>query len=284
MKLSIDVIKKILSNHSGKLNFTYFNDIVIEHKRLFEAQQPIVVDDLPLLIRSNIEIVEVTYNEALYNCLNKEFPGKYRFPYGKFNFMEMDRYLESLDRANLISKRKRFLYIVGDMCTANTKTYRNEIVLGHDEKLDYKRWNEVKRFINKEIKINYRNSETGIIIMVNLMDNSQGNYVEKFKQHTDLVAVMVSRVNGIAVDFVQTEDIISLTNPDELLQEYTSSNCRLIILGDTMDDEYRRVLSEVKKYDRYVRIVAVPSIDPNNIDKFFNQLKLVYNTNKWMDE
>jgi len=85
----------------------------------------------------------------------------------------------------------------------------------------------------------------------------------------------------IAPDFVSTEDVISVTDPDRLMEDYVASCARLIIIGESPDASYKKALLEIKKYDRFVRMVVVPELDRGNLDHFIKQVSIVYKSDKW---
>jgi pentose-5-phosphate-3-epimerase len=85
----------------------------------------------------------------------------------------------------------------------------------------------------------------------------------------------------IAPDFIPTEDIISVTDPTNLLETYIESNARLIIIGENINESYKQALIKVKRFDKFVRMMVVPSIDHSNLDHFFKQMALVYNSDRW---
>ncbi|MCU0845993.1 MAG: hypothetical protein MUC76_13835, partial [Spirochaetes bacterium] len=82
-------------------------------------------------------------------------------------------------------------------------------------------------------------------------------------------------------DFIPAEDTISVNDPDNLLDVYRGTNARLIIIGETISDSYKRSLLQVKQYDKFVRMMVVPNINPGDIDHFLKQVKMVYNSDRW---
>ena len=220
----------------------------------------------------------------MYDCLNAEFPQLFRKAYGKMKFMEMDRYLETLESINTQSHRKRFVRVVGDIYGLDTKEGKRIIVLNHEEKLNYRKWNDLKRLINTKQEFLYRPSECGVIVFVNLSHGADSLFVQRFKKNTDIISVLVSKEdcsNPLAPDFIPTEDVISVTDPARLLAEYTESGARMVIIGDELDDDYKNALLDLKRYDKFVRMMVVPALDYSDLDHFIRQVKLVYNSNRW---
>jgi hypothetical protein len=286
MKLAIDTAELLLHKYATDFKFTYLNTVVIDGMK-FRSDDEVARDHLSYFKRADYKEIEVRYTNTLYGYLSHEFPLEYRKPYGVMKFIEIDRHLENLNFVNTRSKRKRFLYTVGDIYGVDSKTARRISILHHNEVLDYAKWNAVKRFITKDQKFHYRNSEHGIILFVNLKDADESTYVQRFKKNTDLIAAIVSQRKNmtveIAPDLITTEDIISVTDPKLLLDEYIQHNSRLIIIGENLTPTYKRALNEIIQYDRYVRLMVVPSIDPRNLEHFLFQTKLVYNANRWSE-
>lgn len=284
MRLSTDKIELLLNKYPTEFKLTYLKSISHGGVKCKSGDE-IKLDDIQHLIETEYHEIDITFTPILYDYLTIEFPLEYRKPYGIMNFIEVDRHLETLKVVNSLSKRKRFLYFTGDVYGIDNRTAQRIALLDHHEELDYGKWNQVKRFINKDRKFFYRNSENGIILFVDLRDSAADNYVEKFKKNTDLITAIVSRRKNanikIAPDFITTEDVISVTDPENLLAEYVKNNTRLIIIGENLTETYKGALNVIIKYDRYARLMIVPSIDPDNIDHFLYQAKLVYNSDRW---
>lgn len=284
MRLTADKIELLLNKYPAEFQLTYLKSI--SHGGIIcKSGDEVRLDDIQRLIEAECHEIDVIFTPTLYDYLTMEFPLEYRKPYGVMNFIEVDRHLETLKVANSLSKRKRFLYLIGDVYGTDSRTAQRIAIINHHEEMDYEKWNQIKRFINKDHKFFYRNSENGIILFVDLRDSAADNYVERFKKNTDLITAMVSRRKNasitIAPDFITTEDVISVTDPENLLDEYVKNDSRLIIIGEKLTEIYKGALNVIIKYDRYARLMVVPAIDPNNIDHFLYQAKLVYNSDRW---
>lgn len=284
MRLTADKIELLLNKYPAEFQLTYLKSI--SHAGIIcKSGDEVKLDDIQHLIEAEYHEIDVNFAPVLYDYLTMEFPQEYRKPYGMMNFIEVDRHLETLKVVNSLSKRKRFLYLIGDIYGTDSRTAQRIAIINHHEEIDYEKWNQIKRFIQKDHKFFYRNSENGIILFVDLRDSAADDYVEKFKKNTDLITAMVSRRKNasvtIAPDFITTEDVISVTDPENLLDEYVKNNSRLIIIGEKLTETYKVALNVIIKYDRYARLMVVPAIDPNNIDHFLYQAKLVYNSDRW---
>ncbi|MCU0847956.1 MAG: hypothetical protein MUD12_08735 [Spirochaetes bacterium] len=285
MLLKIDQLAFLFNKYQENIEIKYFEDIVVRGN-CFLPNDIILPDHLRLLAENRIEEIEVVYDSMLYECLINEYPVDYRRPGGKLTFFEMDRYLEQLEEISSQSKRKRFIYIIGDVYGLDFKAGKRIIHLHHNEELDYRKWNIIKREIDKSHIFYYRFSESKIIIFVD-MSQTDSNYVEKFKKNADLISLLVSKMPDSSIvlspDFLPTEDVLSVTDPRNLLNEYIKTNARLIVIGEQLNDMYKTALINVRRYDKFVRMMVVPSIDYRNLNHFFKQIKLVYNSERWRE-
>lgn len=284
MKLKAEQLAFLLRKRGDGVDIKYFDDVVVKGN-CFLSTDLVMPSHLTKLMECNIDEVEVFYNHVLYEHLVREFPAEFRKPYGKVNMTEMDRLLEDLQKANSQSRRKRYIRMVGDIFGLDMNLGKQAILLRHNELLDFKKWNNLKRDFDRNQVFQYRNSEVPIIIFVDLNMHSEREYIERFKINTDLISLIVSRsqeqANIIAPDFIPTEDVMSVTDPATLFDEYIRSNARLIIIGEKLDDSYKRALLHVRNYDRFVRLLVVPALDHRNSPDFFHQVRLVYNYNRW---
>lgn len=283
MKVAVSHLNHLFKKYKDSIQTNFLNGVFTpDHHFLIEDK--VLESQIKILKKNRISEIEVVYTQAFYNYLSTEFPAYYRKPFNQLRYMEFDKHLEELNSINIHSGRKRYLRLVGDLYGLDREGKR-EVLAGHDQLIGYDRWNYIKRHIKKDQKIYFRNSEVSIIIFVNLSKQDGAAYVNKFKKNTDLISLMVSHENKssekIAPDFVPTEDVISVTNPENLLDEYKKSNARLIIIGEKPDESYKRALLKVKRYDKFVRMIVVPELDHRNLGHFFREVKLIYNSDKW---
>ena len=284
MKLTLQQLAHLFEKYGDGIEIKYFDDILIKGNCYLSTDQ-VLPAHLPKLEENEITEVEIFYTPGLYEHLNKEFPAEFRKPYGGGRISEMDKLLEDLRDASAQSKRKRYVRMVGEVYGVDSKLGKRIILLRHNEPLDFKKWNNLKREFDRNQVFRYRNSEAAIIIFVDLKVARQKEYIERFKINTDLISMIVTRSqepgNIIAPDFIPTEDVVSVTEPGVLLEEYIRSNARMIIIGEKLDDFYKRALLQVRNYDKFVRLLVVPAIDYSSIQDFFYQVRLVYNNDRW---
>ena len=286
MKVTIQQLSHLFAKYGESIEIKYFDDIVITGN-CYLSTDLVLPAHLPRLTESGMTELEVFYTPGLYENLSKEFPVEFRQPYGRLMMSDMDKLLEELRNANSQSKRKRYLRMIGDIYGVDMSLGKRVIHLRHNEPLDFKKWNNLKRVVDRNQLFLYRSSEVTIIIFVDLKVARQKEYIERFKINTDLISLIVSKSqepgNIIAPDFIPTEDVISVTEPGILLEEYIRSNAKLIIIGEKLNDFYKRALLQVRNYDKFVRLLVLPALDhQRNAHDFFQQVKLVYRNDRWL--
>jgi len=286
MKVTIQQLSHLFAKYGESIEIKYFDDIVITGN-CYLSTDLVLPAHLPRLTESGMTELEVFYTPGLYENLSKEFPVEFRQPYGRLMMSDMDKLLEELRNANSQSKRKRYLRMIGDIYGVDMSLGKRVIHLRHNEPLDFKKWNNLKRVVDRNQLFLYRSSEVAIIIFVDLKVARQKEYIERFKINTDLISLIVSKSqepgNIIAPDFIPTEDVISVTEPGILLEEYIRSNAKLIIIGEKLNDFYKRALLQVRNYDKFVRLLVLPALDhQRNAHDFFQQVKLVYRNDRWL--
>jgi hypothetical protein len=286
MKVTIQQLSHLFAKYGETIEIKYFDDIVITGN-CYLSTDLVLPAHLPRLSESGMTELEVFYTPGLYENLSKEFPVEFRKPYGRLMMSDMDKLLEELRNANSQSKRKRYLRMVGDIYGIDMSLGKRVIHLRHNEPLDFRKWNNLKQVVDRNQVFLYRNSEVAIIIFVDLKVARQKEYVERFKINADLISLTVSKSqepgNIIAPDFIPTEDVMSVTEPGMLLEEYIRSNARLIIIGEKLNDFYKRALLQVRNYDKFVRLLVLPALEHHrNAHDFFQQVKLVYRNDRWV--
>jgi len=284
MIVVVKQIEKLLNLYHDKIDIQYLEDYRFRGHR-FNEGDIIILENLSVFSFNKIDEINVKFSEKLYYYLVKEFGKEYREYSSTASFYEMDKKLENFKIINKKSNRKRHFLIHGDIFKNSTNQNSENLILNHGEKLDYENWNLIKKNLNKKELMKYRTSETGILIFVDMTETDEVTYVDKFKKNTDLISVMVSErdIKGetISKDFQPIYDVNSVTNYDNLLPEYIKTNSRMIIIGEPLTDKHKKALMSVRKYDPYVRMMVVPTLDHNKLDHFFKTVKYVYNGDRW---
>lgn len=284
MRVTTGQLSRLFEAHGEGTEIKYFDNVVIEGNSYLSTDL-LIPAHIPKLEENNIDTVEVFYTPHLYDLLSREFPADFRKPFGRLRLPEMDRLLEELRDANAHTRRRRYLRMVGDIYGIDPGAGKRVILLHHNEPLDMKKWNDLKREIDRSQQFLYRNSEVPIIIFTDLKSADGKRFVDRFSINADLISLLVTRSQEpgttIAPDFVPTEDVISVTEPPLLLEEYVRSNARMIIIGEELDEICKRALLEVRNYDRYVRLLVVPALNRDNTMDFFRQVQLVYLHDRW---
>ncbi len=288
MKINTNEALKIAEKYESEVPIIYLSDIKskssleslsISKDTLFEPLH------YELLDNAGIKEIEVQYSEKLYAKLVSNFPGNYRLPTGRKNIIELDRIIDQLEMANAASKRKRSII---SLCESYKKTSTGtvETILKYGEKLTYKRWNEVKVNLNRNILLDYRYDECGIIVFY-ILNASDPYYSQKFMKFTELVSMIVDcKQIGMSFypDFVPETDVYTLNNKNDLLKLYSESNASLIIIGEDLDNNYKEALSQIKFYDRYARMMVIKNPEPSQRVEILTQIKNVYGKRLWEEK
>ncbi len=283
MKIETKKLLYLINKYIDEFSCVYYSDVAIEGKK-FKAGSEVLLLDVNHLIKSGVKEIEIRYNVTLYEYLTREFPGDYRRPVRWVDYGAMNRILEELDLANAQSRRKRFLYVVGDVYRSDRKTAMKEIVFRHDEKLDAQKWKANRIYIDGQEKFFLRDSEIGIIVCGTIKSEE---FVDEsgYRRKMDLLGMMLAhrydKKFEVSPDFIPNTDIHRVNSPDRLLEEYIKTNAKLIVIGDTVTTRDKEALIQVKRHDPYVRMMVSPPLSPDNADHVLLQIKMMYNTDRW---
>ncbi len=284
MKIDTEKLNHIFAKYNNEFECHYQSDLFLGGKKI-RAGSEIMALHVIKLREAGVKEIDVVYDVTMYEYLTREFPGDYRKPVLWLDYYQVDRLLEELEKVNGQSRRKRFLTIIGDVYGRQTQALQKNIVMRHGDRLEYNKWKTMKMLIDSQQKFFCRNSEHGIILFVNLKSEGGQDYVSKFNRHAELTTAIVSRRKSgmmeISPDFIPSEDVYSVTIPGKLLEEYIQTGARLIIIGDELTKTHKEALLQVRDYDPFVRMMVAPPLDPQNLDHFLQQVKIVYNTDRW---
>ncbi len=284
MNITLENLSLLFKKYGDSISIKYFDDVILKGT-CYLSSDILLPDHLHVLSENKRDTIEIFYDSGIYRLLCDEFPEEYRRAHGRFSMTEVDKYLEELKDASATSRRKRFIFAINEFYGIDPDRGRKTISIANNEPIDYKKWNLVKRNIDKGQYLYYRNSETKIIVCVDMAMRADAPYIDRFRVNIDLISLLVSMTpdnpDYFAPDYNPTTDVVSVTDPESLLEEYIKTNARMIIIGEKLNEAYKKGLMEVIKYDKYVRMLVVPALDLKNKDHFLRQVKLVYNSNKW---
>lgn len=236
-----------------------------------------------LLREAKINSFSIYFTDLLYKGLISTNPMKFRKPFSRGNYIEIDKILLEFKDISGKTKRKRYLISCSEKYVKDGRG-RFFPALKFGEPINYKRWQEIKPQINLQQPINFRYSENGIIVFVDLRPGGD-DYLQRFYKNSDLVTSLVGRKQTdkvtIAPDFIGSIDVITVDDPKNLLKEYSNGNWKLIIVGDTLSKDYATALAQVKNYDRYVRFIMATNINLSKKEAFLKQVKQAYNKDNW---
>ena len=251
-----------------------------------EARSAVLDSQIPMLEAAGVKEIEVVYVERVLGQLIKTFPEQYRFPYGSFNYMEMDKFMNALNYVNQRSKRERYIVSAADVYV-DPAARSLQVIIEFGEKIDWKKWNAVKTRLPKNVKFPYRLSESGIIIFVDMRPQG-ADYLQRFYKNSDLVTSIVGRKSAttisVAPDFNRVTDVWTVDEPAKLVETYTATHAKLVIIGDALSEEYKKALMLLKGMDKYARFMLATNIDQSKIDDFLKMVKDSYNQDGWSSD
>ncbi len=284
MIIEIKKLQYLISKYTDEFNCYYNNDTVIDGKK-HRAGTEVLLLETNQLLKSGVKELEVQYNVTLYEYLIREYPVEYRRPARWVDSSTLERILVELEQVNAQSKRKRYLYIIGDVYRSDGRPGQQEIIFRHGDKLDFQKWKGNKIYIDNAQKFFLRNSEVGIIIFGALRSVDYVDEKDGYRKKLDLVGSMLShkfdKKFEISPDFIPNKDMYRVETPGKLAEEYINTNARVIAISETLTASHKEALLQVKRYDPFVRMMVIPPLSPDNLDDILIQLKMVYNTDRW---
>ncbi len=286
MEIKTDEVLRVYEKYSDEqIPIVYLSDNYVQNdNNLISLLKGTNFDSshYELLKKANIAKLNIVYNERLFAKLVACFPVTYRLPIGRKNIIEIDRIINSLEDANGLSKRKRNLITV---CELYKKGDENsfEPILHFGDKLNYKKWNDIKVNLNRNAVIDYRLDECGIIIFY-LLNSNDSYYAQKFMRFTDLVSVIVESKNtGVTIsqDFIPESDVYTVNDKTKLLEVYNDTKASLIIIGEDLNEDYKIALNQIKLFDRFARMMVIKNTDTTQKIDILNKIKQVYGIAVW---
>lgn len=288
MHVSIDDIQTLVSKNVSGLKLIPISSIIYRPhgepaKKIWGSEHEIPKDKVSEFSDIGVKEINLLYTTLLYNSLCNYCPESFRLPSALKTFYEIDKIINTYDRINKISKRKRSISLLFELYNHEGKRYNP--VLQYNEPIDFQKWNSVKKRIRKDAKIPILYNEIGIIVFVDLM--KKGNdYINRFQKNADLCSLVAQRKGdytdfNFSPDFNTMTDIWTVNDPVRLLETYINNKVRLIIIGDKVNEAYKAELLKVKKYDRYARFMVATNINPAHCKPLLMGIKKAYNTNNY---
>jgi hypothetical protein len=285
MRINVKEALMLTDKYDSGVSILYLTDIQIRNNTesvTIPKDTPFDQSQYDYLEKANIQCIDVQYNEKLYAKLVSNYPAIYRPPLGRKTVIEFDRFMDSLESANTTTKRKRSVI---SLCEYYKKSLGMpyEVIISLGEKINFRRWNDIKINLNRNSPIDYRFDECGIIVFF-ILNASDPNYSQNFMKFTELVSLICdSKRLGVifSPDFVPETDIYTVNSKSELLKCYMSTNASLIIVGEDLNDSYKEALSQVKAYDRYAKFMVIKNPEPSVKMEILSQIKNVYGSRLW---
>lgn len=235
-----------------------------------------------LFLNAGVKEIEVQFSERLLAKMVTNFPAAYKLPTGKKNIVELDRIIDTIDAVNNSSKRKRSVISLTEVYKSGANGV-NTPVLRYGEKLDHKRWNEIKVGLSRTNMIDFRYDECGIIVFF-LLNAGDQSYAQKFMKFTELVSlVLESKRSGISIssDFNPECDVYTVNEKTKLLEVYNDTRASMVIIGEDINEDYKMSLTQLKLFDKYAKMMVIKNIEPTQHTDILNKIKAVYSQNLW---
>ncbi len=290
MKIAIEEALRICEKYgTEEIPLVMLKDVYLRHGgQVLQVSAGMRFDpsQYELFVASQVNEIDVVFTERLFAKLATNFPARYRLPIGQKSIIEMDRLLEQIDGANAMTKRKRHVVVLDELYQKNSQGAL-EVVLPYGTELTYKEWNTVKQKLSRNAVINYRIDETGVIVF-SLLDAQNPKYPQKFMQFTEVVSLLVEGKNlgiSLAPDFYPESDVYTINESGKLLTTYNDKKVGLIlVVDDEINDEYKRVLAQVKAFDRYAKMLFIKKFDPAQKLEILKSIKQAYAQFLWQED
>jgi hypothetical protein len=295
MIVQIDDIIKIIESCPDDFIFTPIEDVELsqQYKKtvvLWHKGSRIPQKDIFELKQEGVPEIDLLFSNSIYKMLTVLNPQRYKDPYALKTFIEIDKIINTFKKLNRVSKRQRHFSFLYEMYNLNDEGFNP--VIRFNEMIDDEKWNFIKTRISKsrkDVKFPIIFNEIGIIILVDLTSQSDSNYIERFKKNADLCSIIVQKKAdnpgfNISCDFNELTDVWTVNDPKDLLETYIQNNARLIVVGDTINQNCKNALMQVKNYDKFARFLIINNINPNDSKKLLLDIKRAYHTDKYTVE
>jgi hypothetical protein len=288
MKIKLEEAFKVISKYGAEeIPIIFLSNIYVRSgMNVLQLTQGMKFnkDNYEILKSADILEIEVIYTERLFAKLAINFPVDYRLPIGRKSVIDLDRIMDELESSNAASKRKRNVVSLSEIYKKNTNGVF-ETVLNFGEKINYKKWNEIKFNIPRGASIDYKYDECGIILFF-ILEDSDSKYLEKLSQFTELlVLIRESKKSGVSIspDFNPETDVFPVNERNKLLETYNEKRASLVIIGEDLNEDYKTGLSQLKFYDRYARMMLIKNIKSENKMETLNKIKTIYGQKLWKE-
>jgi hypothetical protein len=295
MIVQIDDIIKVIDSSPGDFVFTPIEDIELkqQYKKpvlLWHKGSRIPQKNIFDLKQEGVLEIDLLFSNSIYKMLTVLNPQRYKDPYALKTFIEIDKIINTFKRLNRVSKRQRHISFLYEMYNLNDNGFNP--VIRFNEIVDDEKWNFIKTKISKskkDIKFPILFNEIGIIILVDLTSQNDSNYIERFRKNADLCSLIVQKKAdnagfNISFEFNELTDVWTVNDPRCLMETYIQNNARLIVVGDTINQNCKNALMQVKNYDKFARFLVVNNINPNESKKLLLDIKKAYHTDNYTIE
>lgn len=291
MIVLIDDILTLIKNNPEDFEFIPIQDIRLKsNAKIWSSGERIPDEKMGEFKDQGVKQIDLAFSNTLYKMLVIYCPERYKEPSSVKTFIEIDKIVTKYDQLNKLSQRQRYISFLCEIYSTKDNIY--EPIFRFNEPINFQKWNSIKPYIKKDIKLPILYNEIGIIVFVDLTCNNHNNgdsthdYIERFKKNVDLCSILTQRKSDndniqISPEFNIMTDIWTVNEPGKLLETYINRNARLIVVGDKINDEYKSALLNLKKYDKYARYIVATDINPDDAKGLLQNIKKAYHTDNY---
>ncbi len=289
MIVLIDDILTLIKNNPEDFDFIPIQDISSKTNiKIWSKGERIPDEKMSEFKDQGIKQIDLLFSNTLYKMLIIYCPERYKEASAVKSFIEIDKIITKFDQLNKICQRQRYISFMSE--AYSTKPDIFDPVFRFNEPINFQKWNSIKPYIKKDIKLPILYNEIGIIVFVDLTcsnhSDSTHDYVERFKKNVDLCSILTQRKPDnenfqISPEFNIMTDIWTVNEPGKLLETYIDKNARLIVVGDKINDEYKSALLNIKKYDKYARYIVATDINPDDANGLLHNIKRAYHMDNY---
>jgi hypothetical protein len=229
-----------------------------------------------MFLQSNISDVNIFYTEEIIRLLAELFPSRYKLPDYKNNLIELDKIIEQISHSNVLTKRKR--NVISHCEIYNKTNNETQIILKYGEKIDPKKWNQVKAYLNRNSEILFSYDVSGILIL-SFLRTGDPLYLKRFLKFSGFVSAIVeSREIGVPIspDFNPETDLYIVHDISKLLEVYNHTRASLVVIGEELNEEYTKALNLLKSYDPFVKTLIINYSELKEKADVLHKIKAVY--------
>ncbi len=282
MRLEVTLLEEMIKSLPEKDFPVVSKEVLVPgfDKVIIPANARVTKESLDFLHKNRVSRVEIKFTRSLLATLNRINPSQYKLPNQVFSAEEFLKELKFIHFANQHSRYQRHMH-----SSMEVEDSSGKLLLRFEDALDLKKWQEVSKAWPKGLPIAFRYSEHKIILFLNLRVKGE-NVQKRFSHNLKIIDLLTHRMHEFR-EFINLnklnfeEDVLIVDEPDKILDIYTQSDVRLILIGDGIEPDFRKALVDIKKYDPYARFMLAQSLNPDEEEAFLLSVEGNYTRDNW---